>query len=420
MNMLTKKQVILTVMVFTAALLLYCSAFAGTVQLPETGQRTSYRAGDDGELERGVAWPNPRFAVNGDCVTDNLTGLMWSRNANLAGYMYWNAALNYANNLTLCGYSDWRLPNRKELRSLIDYSNYGPALPTGHPFTNVQSNYYWSSTSYASDTSSAWIVSMWNGFVYNFIKDYYYVYVWPVRSGQVGGSFGNLDISPDSHDYGNVNVGASSPAMTFTASNTGTGNLEIYTITITGTDSSDFNIQNDYCTGAVLAPSGNCTIEAVFSPSSGGLKSANMSIPSNDPDMPVLDVPLLGTGIFDVAGCIDLDGSPLNNKKVILKQTGEVNQTTTTDSGGCYVFTDAVSGKAFTVQINGPVLSSPVPVINGCAELQGSAMTGRKVLLKQDNELNKSTKTDIEGCYNFSNAVPDKKFKLLIKGPVVP
>ncbi|RJQ17531.1 MAG: DUF1566 domain-containing protein [Nitrospiraceae bacterium] len=124
--------------------------------------------------------------------------------------------------------------------------------------------------------------------------------------------------------------------------------------------------------------------------------------------------------VVDVTGCIDLGGSPLVNKKVILKQTGEVNQTATTDSGGCYVFLNAVSGKAFTVQISGPVLSSPAPVINGCTELQGSAMTDRKVLLKQKNETNKSTKTDIEGCYSFSNAVPDKKFKLLIKGPVVP
>ncbi|RJQ23227.1 MAG: DUF1566 domain-containing protein [Nitrospiraceae bacterium] len=118
----------------------------------------------------------------------------------------------------------------------------------------------------------------------------------------------------------------------------------------------------------------------------------------------------------DISGCIDLGGLPLADRKVILKQTDEVNQTTTMDSSGCYVFPNATSGKAFTVQINGTVLSSPVPVIHGCAELQGSAMTG----IKQDNELNRSKKTDTEGCYSFSNAVPDKKFKVLIKGPVVP
>ena len=111
----------------------------------KTGQTTSYRTGDDGDMEMGAVWPIPRFTVNGDCVTDNLTGLMLTKNANLA-HMVWQQALDYANNLTLCGYTDWRLPNRKELRSLIDYSRSGPALLSGHPFTNVQSGLYWLST----------------------------------------------------------------------------------------------------------------------------------------------------------------------------------------------------------------------------------------------------------------------------------
>mgnify|MGYP001616241930 CR=1 FL=1 len=157
------------------------------VSLPKTGQTISYYTGDDGDLERGVAWSNPRFSVNGDCVTDNLTGLMWTKNANLGGYKTWQQALNYANNLTLCGYTDWRLPNRKELRSLIDYSNYDPALPTGHPFINVQSGFYWSSTSDARYTESAWFVGigMWYGSMVSTDKDYNY-YVLPVRSGQSG------------------------------------------------------------------------------------------------------------------------------------------------------------------------------------------------------------------------------------------
>ncbi len=174
----------------------------GVAQLWETGQTTCYDSGgngiacagtgQDGEIQAGVSWPSPRFTVGAgtesDCVTDNLTGLMWTKDANLPGtFMTWQLAMDYANNLSLCGYTDWRLPNLKELHSLTDFSQNAPALPLGHPFLNVQSSYYWSSTSYANFPSSAWVVGMWDGSMYAdnknggfFIVDN----VWPVRSGQ--------------------------------------------------------------------------------------------------------------------------------------------------------------------------------------------------------------------------------------------
>src|ERR1039457_87617 len=78
------------------------SAYAGTIQLPQTGQTSCYDANgnvincagteQDGNVQAGVAWPNPRFTVSGDCVTDNLTGLMWAKNANLAGQLTWQGA----------------------------------------------------------------------------------------------------------------------------------------------------------------------------------------------------------------------------------------------------------------------------------------------------------------------------------------
>jgi len=157
--------------------------------------------GDDGDLKEGVSWPSPRFTDHGNTVTDNLTGLMWPKNANLPGSSktWWQQALDYVkgmNNGTYenFGYTDWRLPNRKELHSLTDYSRYIPALPTGHPFTSVQAFYYWSSTTSARYTDYAWDVSMYNGEVYSFDKSNYDICVWPVRAGQTG-SLGNLDIS---------------------------------------------------------------------------------------------------------------------------------------------------------------------------------------------------------------------------------
>ena len=63
--------------------------------VPKTGQTISYEPGDDGYYQKGVAWPNPRFTDNGDgTVTDNLTGLIWLKNANCFGTRTWATALS--------------------------------------------------------------------------------------------------------------------------------------------------------------------------------------------------------------------------------------------------------------------------------------------------------------------------------------
>lgn len=109
-------------------------------QVWKTNQTISYAHGDDGDLEKRVPWPNPRFTDNGDeTVTDNLTGLIWTKDANAPGppicspgiYKTWNDAFSYVNCLninTYLGYDDWRLPNKKELFSLVDRSQCLPAL----------------------------------------------------------------------------------------------------------------------------------------------------------------------------------------------------------------------------------------------------------------------------------------------------
>ncbi|KJU86467.1 protein containing DUF1566 [Candidatus Magnetobacterium bavaricum] len=181
-------------------------------RLPKTGQTASYSTGDDGALQRGVAWPSPRFTAGTNTVTDNLTGLMWTKDANLpASTKTWQQALDYVasmnNGAGTYGYTDWRLPNRKELFSLLDRATYNPSLPTGHPFTNVQSDVYWSSTSCAGIASGAWVVHMSGGTVYAPDKSYV-SYVWPVRSGHVD-NLVNLAISKAGTGSGTV---TSSPA----------------------------------------------------------------------------------------------------------------------------------------------------------------------------------------------------------------
>lgn len=157
--------------------------------LAKTGQTTVYRFGDDGMYQTGVVWggiyhPGPRFTDHGDgTVTDNLTGLMWTKNANIWGAVDWNTAVNNCEGYSLPGYSDWRLPNLRELQSLIDYKNYNPALPSGHPFTNVPLWSCWSATTYADVTTSAWTVYLVGGHTGSDAKTSTF-FVWPVRGGQ--------------------------------------------------------------------------------------------------------------------------------------------------------------------------------------------------------------------------------------------
>ena len=106
----------------------------------------------------------------------------------------------------------------------------------------------------------------------------------------------NISVSPESLPFEDVFVGNSSDAA-LTISNTGTANLKINTVSITGTDASEFSIVGGACTGQTLPPSGTCTVNVVFSPTSGGAKSATFSVQSDDPDTQVFDVQISGIGI---------------------------------------------------------------------------------------------------------------------------
>ena len=170
--------------------------------VPKTSQTVCYDAvgsvvscsgtGQDGEYQKGVM-TSPRFTDNGNgTVTDNLTGLIWLKDANCFGQQIWAAALASANNLSngSCGLSDgsgggdWRLPNKNELLSLVDSGRYDPALPSDHPFLNVNPDYYWSATTYASGTNNAWYVYFYSGSTHPSDKATLTYYVWPVRGGQ--------------------------------------------------------------------------------------------------------------------------------------------------------------------------------------------------------------------------------------------
>jgi hypothetical protein len=185
-----------------------CETEVPCYAVPQTGQTDCYDSdgniidcagtGQDGEYQYGIPWPEPRFTDNLDgTVTDNLTGLIWLKNASCGGTKTWADALTFANSLYDgwtgdgsegdCGLSDgslagdWHLPNANELHSISDYGNY-PAWPSENPFIGLHTQWYHSSTTVRTGPTAAMGVEMFGGVLSYNSKDSL-SYVWPVRGG---------------------------------------------------------------------------------------------------------------------------------------------------------------------------------------------------------------------------------------------
>jgi uncharacterized repeat protein (TIGR01451 family) len=85
-----------------------------------------------------------------------------------------------------------------------------------------------------------------------------------------------------------------SPGQVVTVMSTGTQNLVLGTVSLTGASASDFQITSDQCSGHTLQPGQLCTATVAFAPSAAGPKNADLSLPSNDPESPAV-VSLVGT-----------------------------------------------------------------------------------------------------------------------------
>jgi hypothetical protein len=118
-----------------------------------------------------------------DTVTDTATGLMWQKLE--VETMNWQGALDYCEELDLAGYDDWRLPNTKELQSIVDYEKSNSPY-IDEIFENAVASAYWSSTTYAGNTDTAWRVHFNYGdiYYYNKSKPPHLFYVRAVRGGQ--------------------------------------------------------------------------------------------------------------------------------------------------------------------------------------------------------------------------------------------
>lgn len=144
----------------------------------------------DGQVDEGCTLPQDfTYSNNGNgTVTQNETGLMWQKSDSNETHDV-HEAIEYCENLKLAGYSDWRLPTKDELKTLVECSNGAPTPlqdPYGEPYTcNSTYSYgpydrptissifiptahdyktrYWSSTRYEDTSTQYWGVSYYSG-----------------------------------------------------------------------------------------------------------------------------------------------------------------------------------------------------------------------------------------------------------------
>ena len=134
------------------------------VLLPDTGQTDSYTEtfGEDHDYLEN----HPSYSDNGNgTVFDNNTRLTWQQEDDDIGRS-WFEAESYCTSLSLAGYDDWRLPNVKELMSIVSFAINNSAIDTEF-FPNTNAAEYWSSTPYVNNINSAWPVNFSSGLAIN-------------------------------------------------------------------------------------------------------------------------------------------------------------------------------------------------------------------------------------------------------------
>jgi hypothetical protein len=129
--------------------------------------------------------PSSRFITESDTVRDRLTGRMWLRSFDeMQRPLQWEKALatiRTLNTQKTGGYADWRLPNIRELESIVDLSRHSPALPAFLPFARVADG-YWSATTSIYERRYAWVLYARDGAVGVGYKPLVEFNAWAVRS----------------------------------------------------------------------------------------------------------------------------------------------------------------------------------------------------------------------------------------------
>lgn len=269
---------------------------------------------------RGAKPTNGHNYVNNDdgTVTDLDTALMWTQVPGSS--RAWDAALSYAEGLTTGGFSDWRLPNVKELQTLTDYARASATGSATLPaiqrtlFPAATANAYWSSTTLKSGatTTEAWVVEFGinsastpprnsQGIISYGVKTETYP-VFAVRTASlvqtdiaVTENGASLTDGVSTVNYGNVNVG-STASKTFTITNNGTASLSITGVAIDGNAAALFTVTGSPASS--VAAGASTTVSVQFNASSAGAKTAALHIASSDSSVgSAFDINLTGTGV---------------------------------------------------------------------------------------------------------------------------
>lgn len=102
------------------------------------------------------------LVLDGAAVKDNQTGLIWEQEPDRE-HDVWSRSNERCMTKDIGGKKGWRAPSVDELKTLIDPLQRDPALPAGHPFSNIKSEIYWTSTPHPTDDIVAWQVSFFSG-----------------------------------------------------------------------------------------------------------------------------------------------------------------------------------------------------------------------------------------------------------------
>ncbi len=337
--------------------------------------------------------PDSDFTVNGDgtTVTHNPTGLMWLRCAqgqawnttctDTAATFTWANALLAARNSTAAGYSDWRLPNVKELESVVEDRCHTPSVNEAI-FPNTPASNFWSSSTDAVDAASAWPVYFKDGSVYQYLSKTSTFAVRLVRSGQPSDSVDVLQAVP-------LNVVISS-------SGTGTGMVTPSSGTLDWVGNSATASYTPGASVTLTAAADNGSVMGGWSGACSGTGACNVTMSAAQNvtatfALNVLAVPDAPTGVSAVSG----------NAQATLSFTPPVNTGSSAITGytatcGGVSATNSASPITVTGLTNGTAYACTVKATNGA----GSSVASNTVNVTPAAPRIVLNDTGITGCWN--------------------